>query len=113
MKLLISLLICASALCAQTVPPPGVLLTWADPGNPTNTTYSIWRATGLCSGTPTFAKIAAGVTAKTYDDLTAIGGNYAYVITATAPGLPESAQSSCIAATVLSRTPQSVNAVGH
>lgn len=69
-----------------------VTLTWADTANPAGTTYSIYRATGLCSGTPAFAKIATGLTAKTYQDAALAPGNYCYVATASLNGI-ESAQS--------------------
>lgn len=59
-----------------------VTLTWVDTANPAGTTYNVKRATGLCSGTPTFSTIASAVTAKTYADTTVSPGNYCYVVTA-------------------------------
>jgi hypothetical protein len=81
-----------------------VTLTWQDLLNPAGTTYSIYRATGLCSGTPAFSKIASALTAKTYDDTTVQPGNYCYVGTATLNGM-ESAQSNTALAPVPSFAP--------
>jgi len=70
-----------------------VVLTWEDTRNPAGTTYSVFRATGLCSGTPTFSKIATAVTQKTYSDTgVTIGNNYCYTVAAALNGV-ESAQS--------------------
>lgn len=75
-------------------------LTWQDTLNPaTGTTYSVYRAPGLCSGSPVFAKIATAVAAKTYVDSTVTPGNYCYAVTATVGGV-ESAQSTPGAAAV-------------
>src|SRR5574337_1472862 len=62
-------------------------LTWTDTQNPTGTTYSVYRATGLCSGTPTFNKIASAVAVLTYVDTTVQPGNYCYEVTATFNGM--------------------------
>ncbi len=59
-----------------------VTLNWLDLNNPTGTTYNVYRAVGLCGGTPTFAKLASGVTAKTYNDSAVAPGNYCYQVTA-------------------------------
>lgn len=59
-KLLIAILFAQVAL-AQGVSQHSVTLNWQDALNPAGTTYSIYRATGLCSGTPTFAKLATAV----------------------------------------------------
>lgn len=72
-----------------------VTLTWADTLNPAGTTYSVYRAPGLCSGTPVFSKIATAVTAKTYADTTVQPGNYCYAVTATFNSV-ESAQSNTV-----------------
>ena len=63
-----------------------VTLTWIDPNNPTGTTYNVYRATGLCTGTPIFSKIASAVTVKTYTDSTVVPGNYCFQVTATFNG---------------------------
>jgi hypothetical protein len=64
-----------------------VLLTWTDTLNPaTGTTYTVYRASGLCSGTPTFSKVATAVAVKTYTDSTVTPGNYCYQITASFGG---------------------------
>lgn len=72
-----------------------VTLSWIDDRNPAGTTYSVYRAPGLCSGTPVFAKIATAVTAKTYTDMTVQPGNYCYAVTATFNSV-ESAQSNTV-----------------
>lgn len=76
-----------------------VTLTWVDASNPTGTTYSVYRATGLCSGTPVFSKLASAITAKTYPDTTVTPGNYCYVVTANFQGA-ESAQSNTVSPAV-------------
>lgn len=81
-----------------------VTLSWTDDRNPAGTTYSVYRASGLCSGTPTFAKIATAVTAKTYADTTVQPGNYCYGVTATYNAV-ESAQSNTVNPTVPSFAP--------
>ena len=87
-----------------------VTLTWSDPSNPTTgTTYSIYRATGLCSGTPTFSKLASAVSGKSYVDTTVTPGNYCYQATATVNGM-ESAPSNTAAAAVPSFPPQGLSA---
>ncbi len=70
-----------SALSAQTQT-HSATLTWQDTANPAGTTYSVYRSTGLCSGTPMFSKLATGLTAKTYVDETVQPGNYCYQVTA-------------------------------
>jgi len=62
---------------AQTTTHKAVL-TWQDTLNPAGTTYTVLRATGLCSGTPSFATLASGLTALTYTDTTVTPGNYCY-----------------------------------
>lgn len=103
MKLLTTLLLLTQALLsAQTT--HSVTLTWVDSLNPVGTTYTVYRATGLCSGTPTFSKIASALVAKTYQDTTVTPGNYCYAVTATANGM-ESAQSNTALAPVPSFAP--------
>lgn len=94
-------LLAAIAVFAQT---HAATLTWQDTLNPAGTTYSVYRAQGLCSGTPTFSKIASAVTDKTYEDLTVQPGNYCYAVTATLNGM-ESAQSNWALAPVPSFPP--------
>ena len=79
---LIPFLFFALAL-AQSPTNHSVTLTWQDPSNPAGTTYSVYRATGLCSGNPAFSKIANAIPAKTYEDTTVQPGNYCYQVTAT------------------------------
>lgn len=64
-----------------------VSLAWTDPNNPAGTTYSVYRATGLCSGNPSYSKIATGIVGKTYVDTTVTPGNYCYYGTATFAGM--------------------------
>jgi hypothetical protein len=85
-----------------------VKLTWADATNPAGTTYSIKRATGLCTGTPVFSTLATGIALKSYDDTTVTVGNYAYVATATFSGI-ESGPSNCFQLTVPPGAPSSLN----
>ncbi len=83
MRKLIWLLFVSTAF-AQTT--HSVTLTWTDTSNPPVVTYNVYRATGLCSGTPTFSKLASAVTAKTYMDSTVIPGNWCYQVTAVVNG---------------------------
>ena len=85
-----------------------VTLSWADTVNPVGTTYSIYRAPGLCSGTPTFAKVATGLTAKTYQDTAVAPGNYCYTATATLNGI-ESPQSTSAGAVVTPFAPSGLS----
>lgn len=100
--LLVLLFLTALGIPAQAT--HSVTLTWTDTLNPAGTTYSVYRATGLCSGTPVFSKIASAVTVKTYQDTTVTPGNYCYAATATANGM-ESAQSNTSLAPVPSFAP--------
>jgi hypothetical protein len=91
-KLFIALLILGafgSAAKAQT--PHTATLTWKDGGNVGTVTYSIYRATGLCSGSPVFSKIATGITGLTYVDSSVVPGNYCFQVTATMTGIESSA----------------------
>lgn len=109
MKLFIVLFVLyVAALAAQTS--HSVTLTWADTQNPTGTTYSVYRASGLCSGTPTFAKLASALTVLTYVDSTVTSGNYCYQTTATAGGM-ESAPSNMAGAPVPSFPPTQLQVV--
>jgi uncharacterized protein (DUF2141 family) len=77
-----------------------VTLTWTDALNPAgSTTYTVYRATGLCSGTPTFSKLATGVATLTFADSTVTPGNYCFAVSATVAGV-ESALSVSALATV-------------
>lgn len=102
-KLLAGALLLCTGLFAQNNQHK-VTLTWQDTLNPAGTTYSVYRSTGLCSGTPTFSKLAASVTVKTYDDTTVQPGNYCYVVTASLNGM-ESPQSNTALAPVPSFAP--------
>jgi len=98
----------ASVLMAQTQ--HSVTVSWTDVLNPAGTTYSVYRATGLCSGTPTFSKIASALTVKTYLDSTVIPGNYCYAATASVNGM-ESAQSNTAGVAVPSFPPTALTVV--
>lgn len=93
------LLALSCACYAQTSTQHSATLTWTDTLNPVGTTYSIYRATGLCSGPPSFSRIATGVAVKTYEDTTVQVGNYCYTVTATFNGV-ESANSNSAGAAV-------------
>ena len=102
MRLVFTVLFLSAALFAQL---PKVELTWDDTNNPAgSTTYTVRRATGLCSGSPTFSTIATGLSAKTFMDDTVTAGNYCYIVTATASGI-ESAPSNTSQATVPAAPP--------
>lgn len=96
------------ALQAQTT--HSATLAWTDTLNPTGTTYSVYRATGLCSGTPTFSKIASALTAKTYQDTTVTPGNYCFEVTANFNGM-ESAPSNTAGAPIPSFPPAQLTVV--
>lgn len=90
--------LCGLVLFATGVAAQGahsVTLGWSDALNPAGTTYSVYRATGLCSGTPTFSKLASGIATKTYQDTTVTPGNFCYTVSATVNGV-ESAQSASV-----------------
>ncbi len=83
-------------------------VSWSDALNPVgSTTYSVYRAPGLCSGTPVFAKIATGLTALTFKDSTVTPGNFCFTVTATVGGV-ESAQAVPVLATVPAFSPTGV-----
>jgi hypothetical protein len=64
---------------------------WVDTQNPAGTTWSVQRAVGLCSGSPTFSTIATGLTTKAYTDSTVTAGQYCFQITATTNGMQSAA----------------------
>jgi hypothetical protein len=72
-----------------------VVLTIVEPAaptlNPPGVTHNIYRATGLCSGSPVFSKIATGLSVATFTDSTVTGGPYCYQGTDTFNGLEGSA----------------------
>ena len=90
------ILILGSPLFAQTTT-HSVKLAWVDALNPAGTTYTVLRATGLCSGTPSFATLASGLTALTYTDSTVTPGNYCYEVEATVGGVLSGPSNSAIA----------------
>lgn len=108
MKLILTLLLLAGSLYAQAT--HSVTLTWVDTSNPATTVYNVYRATGLCSGSPVYSKIATGITPKTYEDGTVQPGPYCYVVTATYASI-ESAYSPSALANVPSFAPTSLSVV--
>jgi hypothetical protein len=106
-RVCILLVLLSLCLVAQTAT-HSVSLVWQDALNPTGTTYSVYRATGLCSGTPTFSKIASALTVLTYSDTTVTPGNYCYEVTATVNSM-ESAPSNTAGAPVPSFPPQTLS----
>jgi hypothetical protein len=104
MKLALLLIASAMGLAAQT---HSATLTWTDTLNPAGTTYSVYRATGLCSGSPTFSKIASAIVPKTYQDTTVTPGNYCFQATAAFNSV-ESAPSNSASAAVPSFAPTSL-----
>lgn len=93
-RLVISALIFALFALGQT---HKVTLTWTDTLNPAGTTYSVYRATGLCSGSPSYSKIATALTTKSYDDTTVIAGNYCFYVTAVATGVESGPSNTALA----------------
>lgn len=98
-RLLLLSLFASTFLLGQTTT-HSATLTWVDTQNPaTGTTYSVYRVTGLCSGSPTFAKIATALAVKTYVDTTVQPGPYCFQVTATFNAV-ESAPSGSAAAAI-------------
>ena len=113
MKLTLLLVVLTLSLLPTAVAqaaPHSATLTWSDTQNPAATTYSVYRAAGLCSGSPVFSKIAAAVTVKNYVDSTVQPGNYCFVVTATFGGV-ESAQSNAAGAAVPTFAPSGLAVV--
>jgi hypothetical protein len=109
LRLVLAVLLISSVAAAQAVT-HSAKLTWVDSLNPSGTTYSIYRAPGLCSGSPVFAKIATGVAVLTYTDTSVTPGNYCYQVTAVAGGV-ESAPSSSVLAPIPSFAPTGLQVV--
>lgn len=80
MKTIVFFLFSFGVLAAQTN--HSATLNWVDTLNPAGATYNVYRVAGLCSGTPTFSKIATAVAVKTYVDPTVTPGNYCFEVTA-------------------------------
>ena len=93
--LIFVLLFSCGSLSAQTT--HKAVLSWTDTLNLAGTTYSVYRAPGLCSGTPVFAKLASGVTVLTYTDATVTPGNYCFQVTATSGGVESAPSNSALA----------------
>jgi hypothetical protein len=105
--LIIALLLCGNAQAQAAT--HSVTLTWVDGKNPFGVTYTVYRTVGLCSGTPTFSKLATGITVLTYSDTTVIPGPYCYTATATVAGV-ESAQAIPVQVTVPAFAPTALAA---
>lgn len=96
MRKLIAVLLLSTVSAFAQATSHKITLTWSDTQNPAgSTTYSVYRAVGLCSGSPTFSKLATGIATLTYIDLTATPGNYCFQVTATVGGV-ESAPSASV-----------------
>lgn len=108
LRLSISILVLLGSAFAQAT--HSVTLSWSDTSNPAGTTYTVYRATGLCSGTPTFSKIATAITAKTYQDTSVTPGNYCYQVTATFNGA-ESVPSNSVNPSVPAFAPTGLSAI--
>lgn len=92
-----TLLFLLAALCASA---SSVQLSWTDTLNPPTTQYNVYRASGACAGSPTFAKLnPAPIAPKTYNDPDLAAGTYCYRVTAT-DGTLESAPSSSAGAVI-------------
>jgi hypothetical protein len=105
-RLCLFLLLTVSISLAQAAT-HSVTLTWIDASNPAGTTYNVYRATGLCSGTPTFSRIASALTVKTFTDSTVSPGNYCFQVTAVFSG-SESAPSNSVNPNVPAFSPTSL-----
>jgi len=101
MKLLIMLLLLVLVLSAQSPPTHIATLQWTDAINPPGTLYNVYRATGLCSGTPAFTRIASMIGGLNYQDKTITTGTYCYAVTA-ASNNGESPQSNTAQAVLVS-----------
>lgn len=85
-----------------------VQLMWTDALNPTvGTTWNVYRAPGLCGGTPSYTQIATALVAKSYTDATASIGNNCYAVTAVDNGV-ESAKSVAAVAAVPTAAPSAL-----
>jgi hypothetical protein len=82
MRYLVMLIMLALVIPLAAQASHSVTLTWVDTQNPTGTTYNVKRATGTCTGTPSFSTISSAVAVKTYTDSTVTVGNYCYIVTA-------------------------------
>ncbi len=86
-------------------------LNWNAPSDATaETTYSVYRAPGPCSGTPVLTKIASGIVPRNYVDASVTPGPYCYAVTAVAGGA-ESVYSNLAAATVPSFAPTTLTII--
>lgn len=69
-------------LTVTSVTSDTVALTWKDTRNPAGSLYNVYRASGLCSGTPAFSKLASGITALELHDKAVTPGHYCYRVSA-------------------------------
>src|SRR5579872_3227588 len=110
MKKLFAIALLAAGLASAQTLQHSATLTWTDTVNPSGTTYNVYRATGLCSGTPTFSKLATAVTPKTYQDTTVTPGSYCFAVTAVFQGV-ESPMSNSVVANVPTFPPAQLSVV--
>ena len=67
--------------------PHAVVLQWTAAPNQPGQTFAVYRAPGLCTGNPVFAKVAEGVAVETFEDQTVTTGNYCFHVTAVWQGM--------------------------
>ena len=109
-------LMCLAALLLASVSCPGqtthsATLSWNAPTDATSaTTYSVYRAVGPCTPTPTLTKLASGIVPRTYVDTAVSPGPYCYAVTAVAGGA-ESVYSNLAAANVPSFAPTTLTII--
>lgn len=97
------LLILLGEAGVRAAPSHTVVLTWtASPD--AGVAYTIYRASSACASSPTFVKLASGITALTYTDTAVSPGTYCYQATATLNGA-ESVPSNQASAVVLPAPP--------
>lgn len=99
MKYLLGIVLLAASLHGQPpLPTHTVTLAWVDIQNPAGaTSFSVYRATGVCSGSPSFSKIASAIVARAYVDSTVTVGNYCYYVTAMSSGVESGASNQALA----------------
>ena len=101
---LLAVLMMATASFAQAA--HSVQITWTESDTTSGITYKTYRGSAACSASPTMTVLTSGITTLTSTDSTVtLGNSYCYYITATAPGLLESAPSNSVTANVNKAAP--------
>jgi hypothetical protein len=109
MMCLVVLLLAAVSCPGQTT--HSATLNWNAPSDATGaTTYSVYRAAGPCTPTPTLTKIASAIVPRTYVDTAVTPGPYCYAVTAVAGGA-ESVYSNLAPAIVPSFAPTTLTII--